>query len=84
MGYAPAAAQALREAGAQLANAFVAAELRLIEINPLFLRADGSVAVVVLNRSEQPLAFGLNVDGTCYAAELPARAMATWVRQAAS
>jgi succinyl-CoA synthetase beta subunit len=42
MGYAPAAAQALREAGAQLANAFVAAELRLIEINPLFLRADGS------------------------------------------
>ena len=42
MGYAPAAAQALREAGAQLANAFVAAELRLIEINPLFLRADCS------------------------------------------
>ena len=42
MGYAPAAAQALREAGAQLANAFVAAELRLIEINPMFLRADGS------------------------------------------
>jgi len=42
MGYAPVAAQALREAGAQLANAFVAAELRLIEINPLFLRADGS------------------------------------------
>ena len=42
MGYAPAPAQALREAGAQLANAFVAAELRLIEINPMFLRADGS------------------------------------------
>ncbi len=42
MGFAPAAAQALREAGAQLAHAFVASELRLIEINPLFVRADGS------------------------------------------
>jgi succinyl-CoA synthetase beta subunit len=42
LGFAPAAAQALREAGAQLAHAFVAAELQLIEINPLFLRADGS------------------------------------------
>ncbi len=42
LGFAPAAAQALREAGAQLANAFVAAELCLIEINPLFVRADGS------------------------------------------
>jgi succinyl-CoA synthetase beta subunit len=42
MAFAPASAQALREAGAQLANAFVAAELRLIEINPLFVRADGS------------------------------------------
>jgi succinyl-CoA synthetase beta subunit len=42
MAFEPKAAQALREAGAQLANAFVAAELRLIEINPLFVRADGS------------------------------------------
>lgn len=42
LGFEPAAALALREAGAQLAHAFVAAELRLIEINPLFVRADGS------------------------------------------
>ena len=42
MTFEPKAAQALREAGAQLAHAFVAAELRLIEINPLFVRADGS------------------------------------------
>jgi succinyl-CoA synthetase beta subunit len=42
MAFEPKIAQALREAGAQLANAFVAAELRLIEINPLFVRADGS------------------------------------------
>ena len=41
LGFEPQAAQALREAGAQLAHAFVAAELRLIEINPLFVRADG-------------------------------------------
>jgi succinyl-CoA synthetase beta subunit len=42
LGFAPAAAQALREAAARLAHAFVAAELQLIEINPLFVRADGS------------------------------------------
>jgi succinyl-CoA synthetase beta subunit len=42
LGLEPAAAQALREAGAQLAHAFVASELRLIEINPLFVRPDGS------------------------------------------
>jgi succinyl-CoA synthetase beta subunit len=42
MAFEPQAAQALREAGAQLAHAFVAAELQLIEINPLFVRADGS------------------------------------------
>ena len=42
MGLDATAAQALREAGAQLAHAFVASELRLIEINPLFVRRDGS------------------------------------------
>jgi succinyl-CoA synthetase beta subunit len=41
VGFEPSAAQALREAGARLAHAFVAAELRLIEINPLFVHADG-------------------------------------------
>jgi succinyl-CoA synthetase beta subunit len=41
IGCAPAAAQALREAGAKLAHAFVGAELRLIEINPLFVTPDG-------------------------------------------
>ncbi len=40
--FGPPAAQALREAGAQLAHVFVASELRLLEINPLFVRADGS------------------------------------------
>lgn len=42
IGFDAAAAQALREAGAQLAHAFVASELQLIEINPLFVRPDGS------------------------------------------
>jgi succinyl-CoA synthetase beta subunit len=42
IGFDATAAQALREAGAQLAHAFIASELRLIEINPLFLRPDGS------------------------------------------
>jgi succinyl-CoA synthetase beta subunit len=42
IGFEPALAQALREAGAQLAHAFVASELQLIEINPLFVRADGT------------------------------------------
>ena len=43
-GLDPAGAQALREAGAKLAHAFVDAELRLIEINPLFVTADGWLA----------------------------------------
>lgn len=42
IGFAPAVAQALREAGAKLAHAFIESELRLIEINPLFVRPDGS------------------------------------------
>ncbi len=42
IGFDAAAAQALREACAQLAHAFVASELQLIEINPLFVRPDGS------------------------------------------
>jgi succinyl-CoA synthetase beta subunit len=42
IGFESAVAQALREAGAQLAHAFVASELQLIEINPLFVRPDGT------------------------------------------
>ena len=45
-----------------------------------FANPDGSIAIVVLNRSEHDLAFSLAVDGTTYAADLPAHAIASYVR----
>jgi hypothetical protein len=36
--------------------------------------------VVVLNRSEHDLAFSLAIDGAVYAADLPAHAIATYLR----
>jgi glucosylceramidase len=48
-----------------------------------FVNPDGSVAVVVLNRSEHDLAFSLSIDGVAHATDLPAHAIATYWRPAA-
>ena len=48
-----------------------------------FVNPDGSVAVVVLNRSEHDLAFSLAIDGVPHAADLPAHGIATYFRPAA-
>lgn len=45
-----------------------------------FLNEDGSLAVVVLNRSDHDLAFSMGIDGTPYTTDLPAHAIATYVR----
>lgn len=45
---------------------------------------DGRVTVVVLNRGDTDLAFSLAIDGTAYAAELPAHAIATYQRPTAA
>ena len=47
-----------------------------------FANPDGSVAVVVLNRSEHDIAFSLAIDGVPHAADLPAHAIATFIRAA--
>ncbi len=44
-----------------------------------FRNPDGTLAVVALNRTDLPLPFSLVLDGVAHAAELPARAMATYV-----
>ncbi len=44
-----------------------------------FANPDGRLATVVMNRSEQPLRFDLIVDGQPWQAELPARAIATFL-----
>ncbi len=49
-----------------------------------FANPDGSVAVVVLNRSEHDIAFSLAIDGVPHATDLPAHAVATYVRPAAA
>jgi glucosylceramidase len=43
-----------------------------------FANPDGSLAVVVLNRSEHDIAFSLAIDGVSHAADLPAHAIATY------
>lgn len=47
-----------------------------------FANPDGSLAVVVLNRSEHDLAFSLALDGVVHATDLPAHAIATYHRPA--
>jgi glucosylceramidase len=47
-----------------------------------FANPDGSLAVVVLNRSEHDLAFSLAIDGVAHATDLPAHAIATYWRGA--
>ena len=44
-----------------------------------FINSDGSTAVVVMNASNTAQYFELIVDGQRWAAELPARAIATYV-----
>jgi len=44
-----------------------------------FVNPDGQVAVVVLNRTEQPIAFALQIGTQSAAAELPAHAIATYL-----
>jgi glucosylceramidase len=43
-----------------------------------FLNPDASTVVVVLNRTESPLAFNLRIDNTQCAAPIPARSIATF------
>ncbi len=44
-----------------------------------FVDQEGAMAVVVMNRSEQAIAFRLQVDAASWATELPARAIATYL-----
>jgi glucosylceramidase len=44
-----------------------------------FVNPDGSVATVVMNRTEQPLRFALRIDGRQAATELPPKSIATYV-----
>ncbi len=48
-----------------------------------FANPDGSIAAVALNRTERPLRFVIAIDGRESVAELPARAIATWLTAAA-
>ena len=55
-----------------------AATLEALELTA-FINPDASVALVVMNRTGQPIRFALRVDGGAFVAELPARAIATYV-----
>ncbi|MDE2095441.1 MAG: glycoside hydrolase family 30 protein, partial [Burkholderiales bacterium] len=44
-----------------------------------FVNPDASVAIVAMNRTEQPIRFALRADGHAYDTELPPRAIATYV-----
>ena len=55
-----------------------AATLQALECTA-FLNPDRSLAVVAMNRSEQALPFSLHLRSTAYAAELPPRAISTWL-----
>jgi glucosylceramidase len=44
-----------------------------------FVNPDGSTVIVALNRTEKPIRLGLRVDDALGVAELPARAIATYV-----
>ena len=46
-----------------------------------FANPDGSIAVVVLNRSEHDLAFSLAIDGVAHTTDLPAHAIATYLKR---
>jgi glucosylceramidase len=44
-----------------------------------FVNVDGTLVIVAMNRSEQTLRFALHVDGAAFVAELPARAIASYI-----
>jgi glucosylceramidase len=56
-----------------------AAPLQALEATA-FINPDGSVATVVLNRSDAPIRFVLRLAGEEHTTEIPARAIATFVR----
>jgi len=58
-----------------------AASLEALEATA-WAQADGSAAVVAMNRTTAPLAFTLCLDGQHHAAALPPRAIATFIRAA--
>ncbi len=45
-----------------------------------FLNPDGSIAVVVMNRTEDAVRFGLRVDNESTTSELPPRSIATYLK----
>ncbi len=45
-----------------------------------FLNPDGTVAVVVMNRTEAPIGFVLRLDGENYVTELPPRSIASFLK----
>jgi glucosylceramidase len=47
-----------------------------------FVNPDGAIAVVVLNRTENPISFKLRIGALATACELPARAIATYLHSA--
>ena len=49
-----------------------------------FVNPDASVAIVVMNRTEQPIRFALRTDGSAFDTELPPRAIATYVAGSAA
>ena len=49
-----------------------------------FVNPDASVAIVVMNRTEQPIRFALRADGYAFDTELPPRAIATYVAGSAA
>ena len=58
-----------------------AATLEVLECTA-FVNTDGSLAVVTLNRSEAAVDFTLRVEDVQYAATVPARAIATYIKSA--
>jgi glucosylceramidase len=55
-----------------------AASRQVLEVTA-FVNVDGSLAVVLLNRSQAEIAFELRADGVRYELQIPARAIATYV-----
>ena len=59
------------------ARRVLCAATRQVLESTAFVNPDGSVATVVMNRSEQALRFVLRVDGQRWLVDLPARAITT-------
>ena len=50
-----------------------------LAVSGLVVNPDGSVATVVLNRTEAPIRFELRCDGAAQVVELPPRSIATCI-----